>query len=96
VGFIRHDIPVNDFHAPAVAQLKTFVDLVDAQIVESNIVVRCHGGSGRTGTSAAAYWLAQGLTAADAMARVRSARPHAVETADQEAAGQSCAASGPG
>jgi len=86
LGFVRHNIPVKDFHPPTVVQLEQFVDLVDGLPTGAKTVVHCEGGTGRTGTFAAAYWIAKGLTVADAIARVRKARPNAVETSKQEAA----------
>jgi protein-tyrosine phosphatase len=84
LGFRRHNIPVKDFCPPTVAQLEHFWSLIgDAR--GANTIVHCEGGSGRTGTFAAAYWVAKGLKVSDAIARVREARHHAVETQEQEA-----------
>jgi hypothetical protein len=58
----------------------------DRDAREAKTIVHCEGGSGRTGTFAAAYWVAKGLKVSDAIARVREARRHAVETREQEAA----------
>ncbi len=85
-GWVRHAIPVKDFQAPTVEQLEQFVTLVSGLPPGTRTVVHCQGGSGRTGTFAAAYWCANGLSASDAIAHVRKARPHAVETSEQEAA----------
>jgi protein-tyrosine phosphatase len=84
-GFARHNIPVKDFRAPTVAQLEQFVSLIADLPAETKTIVHCEGGTGRTGTFAAAYWVAKGLTVSDAINRVRRARPHAVETSEQEA-----------
>lgn len=87
LGFVRHNIPVKDFSAPAVEQLEEFVALVAALPVGTRTVVHCEGGSGRTGTFAAAYLIAkEGLGASDAIARVRRIRRGAIETLQQEAA----------
>ena len=50
-----------------------------------NMVLHCAGGLGRTGTVAALLLIDRGLPAAEAMERVRAARPGAIETASQEA-----------
>lgn len=86
LGFVRHNIPVKDFHPPTVDQLEQFVSLVRELPPGAKAIVHCEGGTGRTGTFAAAYWVAKGMTVANAITRVRKARRHAVETPEQEAA----------
>jgi protein-tyrosine phosphatase len=86
LGFERHNIPVKDFCPPTVEQLDQFVGLVAGLPPGAKTVVHCEGGTGRTGTFATAYWIAKGLTVSDAIDHVRKARPHAVETSEQEAA----------
>ncbi len=48
------------------------------------IAIHCRAGVGRSGTIAARVLIERGLDAATALARVRAARPGAVETAPQE------------
>lgn len=48
------------------------------------IIMHCQGGFGRTGMMAAAYWVGKGLSAKEAIDKVRQSRPHAVETKEQE------------
>jgi len=86
LGLVRHNIPVKDFGAPSVDQLEQFVKLVADLPPGAKVIVHCEGGTGRTGTFAAAHWVAKGATASEAIARIRKARPHAVETPEQEAA----------
>ncbi len=83
-GWSRHSIPVEDFSPPALAQLHSFVAIVGSAEPATKLVVHCQGGSGRTGTMAAAYWVSNGLSATAAIARVRDARPGAIETCEQE------------
>src|SRR5216683_6679634 len=85
VGFVRHNIPVKDFHPPTVNQMEQFIRLVDKLPAGVKAVVHCEGGTGRTGTFAAAYWIAKGMAAGDAIAHVRKARPGAVDTPGQQA-----------
>lgn len=85
-GFVRYNIPVKDLHPPTVDQLEQFVSLVRGLPPGAKAIVHCEGGTGRTGTFAAAYWMAKGMTVANALAYVRKARRHAVETPEQEAA----------
>ena len=86
LGFVRHSIPVKDFRPPTVDQLEQFVRLIAELPPGDKAIVHCEGGTGRTGTFAAAYWVAKGMTVSDAIAHVRKARSHAVETTEQEAA----------
>jgi hypothetical protein len=85
LGFIRHNIPVKDFCPPTVDQLEHFIGLVASLPLGQRAIVHCQGGTGRTGTFAAAYWLANGMTLSNAITFVRQARPHAIETPEQEA-----------
>ena len=84
-GFKRYNIPVKDFHPPTIDQLQQFVSLITGLPSGTKIIVHCEGGTGRTGTIAAAYWVAKGMTVSEAIDHVRKARPHAVETQEQEA-----------
>jgi protein-tyrosine phosphatase len=86
LGFVRHSIPVKDFRPPTVDQLEQFMRLIAELPFGAKAIVHCEGGTGRTGTFAAAYWVAKGLTVSDAIAHVRKVRHHAVETPEQEAA----------
>jgi protein-tyrosine phosphatase len=84
-GWEWHNIAIRDFSAPSIEQLKSFVALMATLLPQKAVVVHCQGGTGRTGTMAAAYWIGKGLSAAQAIARVRQRRPNAVETPEQEA-----------
>ena len=84
-GWEWHNIAVRDFDAPSVQQIRQFVALVGSSLPQKKIVVHCQGGTGRTGTMAAAHWIARGLSAVQSIAVVRQRRPHAIETAEQEA-----------
>ncbi len=84
-GYARHNIPVEDFGTPTVDQLLEFVHLVDGLPEDAKIIVHCYAGIGRTGTFAVAYWIARGLEVEEAMVKIRSARPEAVQTPEQRA-----------
>jgi len=80
LGYTRRCIPVRDFQAPSPDQLDEFVTFVQSLNSETHVLVHCQAGIGRTATMAAAYWIARGLSVADAIARIRRVRPGAVES----------------
>ena len=49
------------------------------------LAVHCLAGRGRTGTVLAAWWIREGLTAQEALRRVRLLDAHYVQSAEQEA-----------
>ena len=61
-GWEWRNIAIRDFGTPSIAQLREFVALLEASLPDRKVVVHCQGGSGRTGTMAAAHWIAQGLS----------------------------------
>lgn len=85
MGFRRHSLPVKDFNPPTVQQLMDFIDIIEELAEESKIIIHCQAGIGRTGTFAAAYCIAKGMTIEDAVAFIREVRWHAIQTSEQEA-----------
>jgi atypical dual specificity phosphatase len=80
-------VPVRDFYAPTPEQLEQCITVIQrAKHQNMAVAVHCHAGLGRTGTVLAAYFVAEGLGAADAIARVRELRPGSIETGPQEEA----------
>jgi protein-tyrosine phosphatase len=84
MGFHRYSIPIRDFAAPTLADFKKFLDIVGDSLKRGKVLVRCQGGTGRTGTMAAAYWIKKGLSASKAIEKVRKSRPGAIEMPEQE------------
>ena len=50
-----------------------------------NIIIHCHSGLGRSGMVGAMLLMEFGMTADDAMAKVRESDPNRIETDEQEA-----------
>ncbi len=93
-GIASEHIPVKDFTAPSLEQMNQFVELVAAHRSRGEgIGVHCTAGLGRSGTMLAANFVADGMSAADAIAEIRRLRPGSIETAEQEASIHEFAAS---
>lgn len=78
--------PIRDRDVPNdTAAFSAFLDeLMDALLDGRAVVVHCRGGLGRAGLTAACLLAQAGMPPEQALARVREARPGAVETAAQE------------
>lgn len=83
LGFDRTSIPIKDYTAPALKQFMKFLEIVHRDA--GKVLIHCQGGYGRTGAMAAAYWMDKGLSAQEAIRKVRRLRPGALEIPDQEA-----------
>jgi|GEM_PF-914445 len=84
LGYRRHRIEISDGDAPSIDQLQQFIDLLASYPKEERVLLHCEGGCGRTGTFAAAWWIANGTSAQKATAKVRQANEYAIETPGQE------------
>ena len=67
---------------PAMEQAQKIIEFM--QQAPRAVAVHCEGGIGRTGTILAAHLIHNGLSAREAMQRVRSVEPAAIETQSQE------------
>lgn len=85
-GMRSVQIPIVDFTPPTLEQIDQFVRTVRAAIDrDQRVAVHCAGGKGRTGTMVAAWFVANGATADEAITRIRALRPGSIETPAQEA-----------
>jgi len=81
--FLVHT-PVPDMHPPAPDQIEQCIKTLQRAIERNmGVAVHCGEGKGRTGTLLACYLVTKGLSADEAIIRVRRARPGAVETPEQ-------------
>ncbi len=86
-GILAVSVPVPDMAAPSDRQLDhILVTIRKAHESGMGVAVHCAAGLGRTGTVLAAYFVAGGLPAREALVKVRDLRPGSVETTEQERA----------
>jgi len=84
-GFRYLHLPVSDFTAPTLDQVKQFLEFLRAAQAEGQaVVVHCGAGLGRTGTMLACALVSRGMSAADALDTIRTLRPYSIETIEQE------------
>ncbi len=83
-GFDYLHLPVEDYEAPTLAQIETFLGFLDAHQADGAIGVHCAAGQGRTGVMLACAFVTRGMTADEAIAHVRDLRPPSIDTPNQE------------
>lgn len=84
LGIKRYNIPVKDFGEPAMEQFDEINRILKETPPSAKVCIHCGGGLGRTGTVGAAYWIKKGLSADEAIKRIRKSNPRAIETEEQE------------
>ena len=83
-GLLVFHEPLVDMEAPSQDQLDRVVSaILMATARNMGVAVHCGAGLGRTGVVLAAYLVAKGSTANNAIAKVRRLRPGSVETDEQ-------------
>jgi atypical dual specificity phosphatase len=77
-------VPVPDMEAPTDDQIDTCVSAIRrAHDRRMGVAVHCAAGLGRTGVILACWFVAGGMTAHEAIKRVRDLRPGSIETDEQ-------------
>jgi atypical dual specificity phosphatase len=83
-GLLSIHIPVTDMEAPTQEQLDQAINAIRrANARPMGVGVHCTAGLGRTGVVLACWLVANGMSASNAMARVRRLRPGSIETDEQ-------------
>jgi atypical dual specificity phosphatase len=86
-GLMSVHVPVPDMDAPTPEQIDKCMSIIDkARTSNMGVVVHCLAGRGRTGTILATYFVNQGMSATEAITKVRHLRPGSIEAREQEAA----------
>jgi|SRR5262245_13318824 len=86
-GLMGVHVPIPDMDVPTVEQIDQVMSVIDkARSSDMGVAVHCLAGRGRTGTMLAAYFVYQGMTAEDAIRKVRDLRPGSIEVTEQEEA----------
>jgi protein-tyrosine phosphatase len=87
-GIAVRRFPIRDVAAPPSRAMARFIRMIEAIVDDVHagrtVVIHCRGGVGRTGLVAASCLVAVGHEPGEAIRRVRSARPGAVEVEQQE------------
>ncbi|QIL83439.1 ATP-binding cassette domain-containing protein [Diaphorobacter sp. HDW4A] len=79
-------LPVYDREAPSLGQIQMLLKRMEILVGRGEVLaVHCLGGLGRTGTVLTAWLIREGLTAQEALRRVRLLDPRYVQSAEQEA-----------
>jgi len=85
-GLKNLHLPIYDHETPTLAQIQMLLRRMELLIESGEVLaVHCLAGKGRTGIVLACWWVREGLTAAEALRRVRLIDPRYVQNAEQEA-----------
>jgi atypical dual specificity phosphatase len=83
-GFAYKCIPIDNGCAPNLHQATELINFISHNRLEKRpVAVSCEAGLGRTGTMIATYLIYEGSSAVEAISRVKSIEPAAIETPRQ-------------
>ncbi len=86
IGMLTRHIPVADFTAPTLDQVKQAVVMISSCLDRRMpVAVHCMAGLGRTGTMLACYLVRMEMPANNAIIIIREWRPGSIEVPEQEA-----------
>ncbi|MCS7167987.1 MAG: dual specificity protein phosphatase 23 [Gemmatales bacterium] len=84
-GLLVYHVPLEDMMPPSQEDLDRCVSAIErAQRSGLGVAVHCEAGMGRTGVVLACYLVKRGLSAEQAIRRIRQLRPGSIETPEQE------------
>jgi ADP-ribosyl-[dinitrogen reductase] hydrolase len=70
-GIVRHAFPIRDMGVPSPGCMLAILDTISTIVAGgATVYVHCWGGKGRTGTVIGCWYVRQGMTGADALARI--------------------------
>lgn len=84
MGFTRFSIPLEDFSAPILDDLKAFLQAVHYALNQGKVLIHCQAGLGRTGNMAVAYWIDKGFSVHEAIKKIRKSNPNINPSDEQE------------
>lgn len=85
-GMANLHLPIYDREPPTLAQIQMLLKRMEVLLAQGQVLaVHCLAGIGRTGTVLAAWLVREGLTATEALRRVRLIDPQYVQSEGQEA-----------
>jgi atypical dual specificity phosphatase len=84
-GLLVLHVPMIDMEPPSQEDLGKCLSAISrAHDQRMGVALHCEAGLGRSGTVLACHFVTKGLTAKNAIARVRRLRPGSIETEEQE------------